>query len=309
MRKRILRFAAALLMLCICLEPLSAHALGTVDVAQKCSLRLEYSHSGIGFENLKIEIYRVAEVFTDGDYSLIAPFDQFPVKIHGVETQKEWRDAANTLAAYIDADRITPTRTGKTDGSGIVSFHGLKTGLYLVKGLQVQEEEGTYGFENFCIFLPTPADGVQNYDVYAKPKSIFTPKEEEPEVAEFKVVKLWKDSGSRSSRPKNVSVDILKNGTLWKSVTLNQDNSWSYSWSAEKDGSSWSVVEKNVPSRYTVVISRSAGVFTVTNTAKTMKDDVPKTGDTFPLRPWLMTMCISGLFLMVAGIGSKRRSR
>ena len=225
-----------------------------------------------------------------------------------MQTQKEWRDAANTLAAYIDAGNVAATKKAKTDASGKVTFSNLQTGLYLVKGVRAETEEGTYTFENFCIFLPTPTDGKQNYDVTAKPKCTFTPKEEEPELAEYKVVKLWKDSGSRSSRPRSVAVDILKDGKVWKSVVLDKDNQWSYSWSYEKDGSEWAVVEKDVPQRYTVVISRAEGVFSISNTAKSITEDVPKTGDTFALRPWLTTLSISGMLLMAIGIGRKRRT-
>ena len=37
------------------------------------------------------------------------------------------------------------------------------------------------------------------------------------------------------------------------------------------------------------------------------KPDAPQTGDTFPVRLWVVVMCISGLVLIIIGIGTRRR--
>lgn len=308
MRKPAYRLLALLLLLCLTLQPLTAHA--AVDTARECSLELDYSSNGTGFGSLDIRIYRIADIYADGSFSLTAPFDDLPVKIHGITSQREWRDTANTLAAYIISRNIQPTATQKTDASGKARFSDLNAGIYLVLEVAATTSTHTYRFENFCIFLPTPlSDGTQDYDISAKPKSTVTPNAEQPEEVTYQVVKLWKDPGNSSQRPKSITVDILKDGAVHETVRLNADNNWTYSWTVPEGSGSWSVVEKDVPKAYTVVITSSGTTFTITNTRPAPNVDPPKTGDTFALRPWLTVMALSGLLLAACGILQKRKRK
>lgn len=310
MRKTALPVLIMLIITCVVLLPLNVHAAQLVDPNRKGSLELDYSSNGHGFSGLEIEIYRVAEINPNGTYRLIDPFDGFPVKIQSITSQKEWRDAANTLAAYITADRISPTAKKQTDNSGKVKFTDLATGIYLVMGVSAETEDKIYRFENFCVFLPRPQpDGTQNYHLQAKPKSSVIPKPEEPEDVKYQVVKLWKDAGSRNQRPVRISVEILKNGILQDTVILNSENNWTHIWYAPEGDDIWTVVEKDVPDAYTVVITENDNVFTITNTRPAPPGLPPKTGDTFPLRSWLAVMSLSGILLMICGILQKRKRR
>lgn len=307
MKKVLLSILTVLVLMMSVVQPLQACAVEPVDLSRKCSLTLEYSKDGIGFSDLQIQIFRVGKMEANGNIDLVGPFARFPVKIHGITSQKEWRDTANTLAFYTSADNLEPYASALTDTDGRVSFAGLETGVYLVMGTSAVTQTGTYRFENFCQFLPISIDGQnQNYDVVAKPKSTFEPKPEEPK-REFQVIKLWKDAGNRGKRPKSVSIDILKNGVVQETVQLNPDNNWSYSWTAPVGEDIWSVVERDVPADYTVVISTSATGFAITNTCKIPGGDTPQTGDLFVLRPWITAMCVSGMLLMVLGLLPKRK--
>ena len=44
-------------------------------------------------------------------------------------------------------------------------------------------------------------------------------------------------------------------------------------------------------------------------TPDTPHPDVPQTGDTFPMGFYVTAMCVSGLILMILGIGSRRSNR
>lgn len=310
MRKLILRVLTILILLCMVCCPLSARAAGLVDVDRQCSLELEYSSNGTGFAGLDIQIYRIAEMYADGTYALAAPFNQIPVKIHGIRYQREWRDAANTLAAYIAAQQIPTTKKEKTNEAGKAMFTDLETGIYLVMGLSVKNETHTYQFENFCVFLPTPqSNGALKYDMAAKPKFSVTPNPEQPGEISYQVVKLWKDAGNEAGRPERVEVDILKNGVVQETVTLHAENNWTYSWTAPEGEDAWTVVEKNVPEGYSVVMTASGTAFSITNTRPAEEDEPPKTGDSFSLRFWLSAMSISGMMLMLCGTLPKRKRR
>ena len=310
MRKTVYRMATALILACLLLQPMAAAASQTQQETRLCSLQLEYSKEGNVLADQEIRIHRVADIAPDGTITLAAPYDAFPVRLQGIASQKEWQDAANTLAAYITAEGLSPTQTAKTDASGKVGFARLEGGVYLVMAVTAETGGGIYRFENFCLFLPRPQeDGSLIYDLEAKPKGTFTPKPEEPEYTAYKVVKLWKDSGYRNKRPAAITVDLRKNGTHHETVTLNAANNWTYEWTALAGEDRWSVVEKDVPGEYTVVITESGTTFTITNTHPGPGDGPPKTGDTFAFGPWVTVMCVSGILLILLGIWYKRKQK
>lgn len=290
----------------ILLIPLQASALTPLEPERACSLTLTYAHSGTGFANQQIEAYRVAEAFPDGSFELLDPFADSHANIYGITSQQEWKDTTSTLVAHIAAKQIRPDHTKKTDSKGVAAFTDLETGLYLIREIIVENDSGTYIFNNFMVYLPTPLETEGfDYDVEATPKcSSYVPK------TEFKVVKLWKDSGASGSRPSSVTIEIRKDSVLKDTVTLNSANNWSHSWRvSETDAKGWTVSEKNVPSGYTVSISEKDATFTVTNTKQAASGTPPKTGDTFPLRPLLMVMCLSGSGLLILGTGQARRKK
>ena len=280
--------------------PVSAAPLQT-DVP--CSLTLHYTRENVAFPDLQIRIFRVAECFADGTYDLAGAFADYPVKIHGITVQKEWRDAAQTLAAYVVADHIAATETAVTDKLGRACFEQLQSGLYLVMDVDAKTQDGTFRFGETLIFLPTPQqDGTYCYDMEARPKpGTLTP------MTEYTVVKLWKDGTNAQNRPDGVSVDILKDGVLQETVVLGPRNNWSHSWQTTDLEAVWTVVETNVPEGYTVTITSGENVFTITNTLPTKPEHPPSTGHVTLIWPYVLMMSISGCLLLALGIWQKRK--
>lgn len=305
MRNFLFRVLTILLLVLTLLQPASVLAAETIDTNRSCSLELQYSKEGISFPDLSIRIYRVAELDRYRNHSLLPTYDAIPVKLNGIQSQKEWRDAADTMVSYIIANQMAPDHTAATNSGGIAKFSNLKTGLYLIQGVVAENNTGVYQFENFFVYLPTPqSDGSQKYDMVAKPKcTSFQPK------YDYQVTKLWKDQGIKNQRPKQVTVDILKNGTLQESVILSAENNWTYAWKTLDGNSTWTVVEKDVPASYKVTIATSGSSFSITNYRSAPAGAPPKTGDSFALRPWLTVMILSGFLLIACGILQKRRSR
>lgn len=302
MRKRI--FALLILLILLVLPLTAAAAVTPLNPDQKCSLNIHYRKNNTSFPNVTAEIYRVAEASADGTFDLIAPYSGFPVSIHGITSQREWQTVTTTLLSYIIDRKIPADHSAQSNAQGTASFSNLKAGLYLVKGILAENENGIYAFQDFLIYLPTPlADGSFDYDLDAQPKpGDYIPK------TEYTVTKLWKDSGATANRPKSIDVNIYKNGKLQETVTLDSSNNWSYTWSVIGNDGGWSVSEKNVPSGYTVSVSSKDHVFTITNSRKVPGSSIPKTGDTFPF--WLCTiaMTLSGFLLLHAGSLRKRRT-
>ena len=146
--------------------------------------------------------------------------------------------------------------------------------MYLAVGRKLVKSGYTYTTEPVLVALPN-LDRENNawvYDVTATPKHTQTENPPAPpeQTVERRVLKIWKDDIPQS-RPKEIVIQLLKDGVIYDTVTLNAVNNWRYTWEKlpayNKDGSKivWSVVEKE-PEGYTVLIARDGVTFTVTNT-------------------------------------------
>lgn len=303
MKKRAVSLLFACLLLLVML-PLPARASAPLEVDRHCSMTLHYRQDNAGFPELEIKIYRIAQAHADGTFSRLAPFSGYPVNIYGITSQREWKTVATTLTAFITADQVPPTATVTTDDQGVALFSGLPTGLYLIAGVTAENDNGVYIFEDFMMYLPTPGNnGTFCYDMEAVPKcSSYTPK------TEFTVTKLWKDSGNSAARPASVTVEIYKDGELYDTVILSTANNWTSTWKDTDSAAKWSVVETDVPQGYTVSVTVQQNSFHITNSRPPIPSN-PKTGDSFPLIPWVMGMCISGFLLIILAIWLKRKDK
>ncbi len=283
---------------------------GTVSAAwnpeQPSSLTLQYVHDGQGQEGLGVTSYRIAELLPDGTYALTGAFTEYPVNITGVTSQAEWREIASTLAAYAAADGIRPTCTGITDEMGTVVFEDILPGMYLTLSVK----SAAVRFETFLTAVPRPTeDGEYLYDVTAVPKYEPIPTEPEPGMIEYKVVKLWKDTGYTEYRPESITVDILKDGVFCESQELSEKNNWSYRWTVPDDGAVWQVVEREVPEGYTVTVSENGNTFLLTNITIYSEPTSPQTGTGFVVWQHSLSMCAAGGVLLLLAVQRKERRR
>lgn len=302
MKKRILPLILFLAVCVAALCPIRANAAEALNPDAKASLAISYQKDGVAFPDLTVGIYRVAQAFSDGTFELIEPFSTYPVNIHDIMAQEQWTNVANTLNAYIVSNHVTPDTAALTDENGLAVFTDLETGLYLVEEVVAESAGGTYVFNRFMVYLPTPqTDGSYDYDVEAKPKCIsFVPK------TQYFVTKLWQDAGNQASRPKEVSVEIYKDGRLYETQKLNASNNWTYTWFVSgEEYSKWTVSEPSVAAPYKVTIKENGNAFSIINTWQNASDS-PSTGDTFAPLPWILIMCFSGVVLLILGIYGRR---
>jgi len=298
LRKIITIWLACIILVLSLAVPATAREL--VELERGCTLNLTYKYESSFFAGEEVKIYKVADFTLDGLYELAGDFAEYPVDVKNIKNQDEWNAVCDTLVAYVAADSILPAATATTNSDGVASFEDLEVGLYLVSGVVADYvDDGTVVFADFLISVP----GIDEadkwvYDVDAKPKSVY----HEPvyEEVEYSVVKLWKDSSNESKRPKSIKIDVIKDGKVVETVELSAKNNWSYSWKALEDGSSWLVVERNVPKDYTATFETKQTTFVVTNTYT--PDQQPPTGDDFNSTPYIIAICVCGLLLIVVGI-------
>ena len=285
MRKLSNRVIAYLLcLMCVLtLFPVQAFAASAIEPNKDVHLTIEYKHNNAPVAGVPFDLYYVASVDAYAQFTLAGDFQKYPVSFEKLDAEG-WRSLARTLTAYADRDKLKPLDSGKTDAKGMLDFpnqqKSLKTGLYLAVGRKLVKDGYTYTTEPFLISLPNldQKTDTWTYRVTAAPKNTRTqnpstsdkPSSSTDKTVERKVLKVWKKDVPQT-RPKEVTIQLLKDGAVYDTVTLNEANHWRHSWKklpeTDKDGSKivWNVAEKEV-NNYTVLVSKEGSTFTVTNT-------------------------------------------
>lgn len=296
----------------------NAFAAGSIDTDKAVSLTLSYKSGEKSLSEAKFSLYLVASVDEFGNFTVTEQFKKYNVNIDiKGKNDEEWRKVASTLEGYILRDKLTPADSGKTDKNGELTFPTkeeikLYPGLYIVVGERHRQEIYLYDAASFMVMLPTEdlTQNVWNYDVKVNVKLDYEKEWKEDDTTSLKVLKVWKDSGFETKRPKEISVQLLRNGKAYETVKLNAKNNWRYTWNNLDDNYNWTVVEKE-QNGYIVTTVKEGITFVITNTypgggttpEKPVKPNLPQTGQLW----WPVPVMFSvGLLFVVIGLVLKR---
>ena len=286
MNKRLRAFLPVLLAV-ILLLPAHALAADRIDPAREIKLTVSARDGETPLCGEKFDIYLVADAAADGTLMLTDNFARYGVSPADMD-DGAWRALASTLEGYILRDHLSPADSGQTDEQGLVSFPNqpasLTPGLYLVLGHVHAQDGNRYTAAPFLIMLPgSDGEGGQwNYAVTAEAKHGRDPDEETEDVTR-KVLKVWDDGGNEQLRPREITVQLLRDGVVYDTVVLSDENGWRYTWTDLDGSSQWTVVEQ-VPEGYTVRITQEGITFVITNTHT--QPDLPPVPD-HPSEPGL----------------------
>lgn len=295
---------------------LSVFAAGSMDPNRECSLTLSYQDDGTAVSGAGFSIYLAATVDASGKLTATEAFSQFPVRLQGEDDA--WKALASTLEGYVLRDHLAPAGSGVTDAQGQLSFPSgaqkLTPGLYLVLGERSKQNGRVYDPQPFLVMLPTrdKESGDWLYRVNVSPKYEVRP--DVPGVVTRKALKVWRDEGKETNRPKDITVQLLRDGKVYDTVTLNAENSWRYAWEQLDSDFRWTLVEE-VPENYTVEITREGVTFLAVNTWDGL-DNPPTEPETPPSSPELpytgqlwwpvpLLLC-TGLLCIVVGLLRRR---
>lgn len=268
------RLAIIGLIVSLLLMPFGVYGMSTENAKEpiltdkKCSLELIYSGEEKIFPEEEVKLYKIADISEDFQYEALSEFSDCGLNLNGIESQGEWESICYTFENYIIAEKISPYAAEKTDVKGKAKFENLDCGLYLLMPFKASQNGSKYNFSSSLISLPHLDEaGKWVYDVLSKPKGeiSFYSDSDDGDVF-YKVLKLWEDEGNEKKRPEEIEIEIFKNGKSERKISLSEKNNWSYSWSAEDDGSIWNVYEKNVPEGYVMKTENKSRTFVVINT-------------------------------------------
>ena len=316
------RMGVMLLLFCLFLYlmPCSIQAVSTSDAAEfivpdrDCTLTLTYRCDGTAFAEKPIRLYRVAEVSADFQYTLTSAFASSGLILNGVQTNGEWNVIRSTLESHILANGIEATQIAMTDAAGQVCFTPLKTGLYLAAADREVQDGTSYSFDTALVSLPgLDADGLWQYRMEVTTKTSVT-RQPEPDVPtaeneiQLKILKLWRGDDGETKRPASVSVEIFRDGEWYQTVSLSEENHWSYTWTAADDGAEWMAAEQDIPVNYSATIEKRGTDFILTNTLYPEPSaGAPQTGDTPNVLFYTILMSGSGIALVLLALTEKRK--
>lgn len=290
------------------------------------TLALSYAFEGRALDNVTFRLYRVASVNRETlTVRPVAPYDSYNV-LNGAG---DWYSKAETLSGYVSRDRLEPTAEARTDAAGSITFSGLEDGMYLIVGETRSEGGYLYIPTPYLLFLPNTTDGhswTRTVSSAVKPQQTTSGES----TVQRRVLKVWDDEGSESERPESVTVDLLADGTVYDTVTLNAGNNWRHHWTGLEAGTQWQVVERETPG-YTVSAEENGITCVLTNTPQSdiedpdvpldenpTEDDGTDIGDDdVPLANLPQTgqlwwpvpvLTVAGLFFLILGLARRKRS-
>ena len=195
------------------------------------------------------------------------------------------------LDAYVSEKNVAATKI-TTDQNGTAICEDLALGLYFIK--QTGTVEGFAPCTPFMVTVPGKNAEGYVYDVNASPKT------EVARLTSITIKKVWNTDASTEAA-KSVTVQLLRNGNVVKTATLNAQNNWQVTYSDMPVSDAYSIKEIDVPKGFTATYSQTGYVFTVTNTSTLVQ-----TGQLI----WpIPVLSISGMLLIAVGIMLLRKKR
>ncbi len=215
-------------------------------------------------ENLQGAVFHVYRI---GDVSgtRVVPNSTFaPYSVdYDISTSEKRLSLAQTLSAYILRDDIVPLCSDTTDTNGVADFEGrvFEEGVYIVMADKHRQNDCTYFCTPSLVVLPYEEE--ESVVLNAKFESV--PDDTKTISVSYKVVKSWVEVDGGVTRPVEIEVELLRDGEVYDTVILNEDNNWRYQWDGLSVFYHWTVTEKYVIGGYVVSLSQYDKTLFLTN--------------------------------------------
>lgn len=276
-----------LLLLIFLISPINVKA-DTLDFEKKGSLKIELQEQteNTSVSNAEITIYKLAdavEVNNNLSFKYVNKLNDCKVEVNSI------KEVDDDLYSCIENKDLVEYK-GITNNLGIVEFNNLDLGLYLVK--ETNSPSNYSYFEDFLVMLPNFLDNNWIYDVYSTPKTDII------SLIDITVKKEW-NNDKNNKLPSNVTIELLKDNIVIDTITLNNDNNWTYTWNNIEKSDKYSVREINIPLGYTASYRNEGYNYIVTNT-----NSLIKTGS---LDIYIELSLLFGITLLLVGIIYNKR--
>lgn len=285
------------LALCIALL-LAAFSFPSLAESESITLTVHYTDGKTIISGASFSVYLIATADSGGEYKPIDSFKDYPVDFTA-KTELDMYHLATTLEGFVIADRLPPIFKGTTNENGefifVTDSKATPKGLYLIVGEKHVQGDFCYTSEAFAIYLPAIDDeGKTHYDVTVQAKFSAIHKNSPP--TSRKVCKIWDDENAEDNRPDDIRVTLYKDGEIYETVTLSNENNWSHEWFNLDSKARWSIIENDEYENYTVVLTREGATYYFKNSYKETPPpppDLPQTGQLWWPVPLLLLLGVA----------------
>ncbi len=287
MNRKIITFCVTILLLLTCsytvfAEEFDRGKTGSISVTL---VEQEQNETIVGAE---LSVYYVATVVMDADGNLIYDYTE---DFKQFDTAIDDTSLVTKLDAFVSRYSV-PSIKMTTDADGTALCNELPLGLYFVK--QTGAVEGFAPCTPFLVTVPNEKNGEYVYEVNASPKT------QVARLTDIIIKKVWNTDKSTEA-VKSVTVQLLRNGNVVKTATLNAQNNWQVTYSDMPESDAYSIKEVDVPKGFTATYKQNGYTFTVTNTSTLIQ--------TGQLKWPIPVLSISGMFLITLGIALLQKKR
>ncbi len=305
--KKLTSVVAILMILVLCVLPMSPTATALLNQKGSITLNLTDSETETPLANVTFRLYFIAKAHESGNgvrFELVSPYDEA-----NVDTDDLQDSSLPVHLAYFAFSNSQPYTEKSTDENGVLTFENLIPGLYLLVPLQNGSDR--YTASPLVISVPNydSQNGTWEYNIDASPKIFDGNGNEDGSETYISVVKKWETD---KVHPESITVVLLRDFQEYEEIQLNESNNWHYRFDNLPKNHIWSVVEKQVPKGYTVYYETSSNTVTIINKS----EDTQEEGTTKPSEPgkdednlvqtgqlnWPVPVCaISGLLIFSIG--------
>lgn len=284
LRKRF--FSICLIVFVLCnLISLNVFASDDIDFSEdtKGSILIDYTYNSNPLDDVNFKVYYIASFISYEEIQTNDKFLDFDIEYTQLSSEEYWITTRDNLRNYISLNQIPADMEFVTDDFGKYKLEDLSLGLYYIEAENVVEETEIYFSEPIMIFVGQYDDEedkwLYNFSVIAKISAMSY----EPYPA-ITVTKVWENTDDEFVENQNIEVELYRNGILYDTVILSEENSWKYTWYEMDCTADWSVLEKITLQDYHVDYSHDIYDFTITNTytgeepSDEPEEEIPQTG-------------------------------
>ena len=287
MSRKIITFCVAILLFFACSLTVFAEELDP-DKTGSISVTLVEQKQNEPIVGAELSVYYVATAMLDVEGNLLYDYTK---DFERFDTEIDDASLATKLDAFVSQHSVPSTKM-TTNAKGTALCSELPLGLYFIK--QTGRVEGFAPCTSFLVTLPNEKNGEYVYEVNASPKTEVT------RLVPITIKKVWKIDESTKAT-KSVTVQLLKNETVLKTATLNEQNNWQITYTDMPESDAYSVKEVDVPKGFTVTYKRNGYVFTVINTSTLI--------DAGQFMWPIPVLAVGGMLLIAAGIVLLKKKR
>lgn len=205
-------------------------------------------------------IYRIGERI-DNEFVLTGDFAEYPVDLTDL-SEENIGIVAKSLESLVVRDELPCLWESDTDVNGTATFAASEAGLYLAIAEGVKIEHNFYTASPLIFEIKT--GDTEESKIFPK---LYSNSTLGGTSQSYTVRKVWVDNDDNAKmRPVYVTVDLFKNGELFDTVTLNEENNWQFFWDELDPEAEWRVAEREIPVKYDVIVDYNSTQYLIKNT-------------------------------------------